>query len=108
MKINNINDFIGGWFIGNFSPSAYKTKDFEVGYHQYKKGQEWDHHFHKEMDEINLILKGDVIIQGKHLVDGDVVLINKYEVSDPIFVEDTDIIIIKTPSIPNDKFIVEK
>lgn len=108
MQISKFKDYKGGWFVGNFIPTAYKTKNFEVGYHHYKVGQEWDHHFHKETDEINLILSGKVIIQGEELVKGDVVVINKYEVSDPVFVEDTEIIIIKTPSVPGDKFRVEK
>ena len=108
MQILKLSDFKGGWFVGNFEPTSFKTKEFEVGYHKYKKGQNWDHHFHKQMDEINLIIKGCVVIQGKKLVTGDVVIINRYEVSDPNFLEDTDIIIIKIPSVPGDKYKVEK
>lgn len=108
MEILKFEDFKGGWFIGDFTPSALKTSQFEVGYHHYKVGQEWDHHFHKQMDEVNLILSGKVKIQGRELIKGDVVVINKYEVSDPEFLEDTEIIIIKIPSVPGDKFKVEK
>lgn len=108
MQISKFKDYKGGWFVGNFEPTAFKTDKFEVGYHKYLKGQEWDHHFHKKMDEINLILSGKVIIQDQELISGDVFVINKYEVSDPVFIEDTEIIIVKTPSIPGDKYKVEK
>ena len=30
MEIHKIKDMIGGWFVGDFEPTAYKTKDFEV------------------------------------------------------------------------------
>ena len=32
----------GGWFVGNFEPSVFKTKNFEVGYLEHKKGDLWD------------------------------------------------------------------
>ena len=28
----------GGWFVGNFEPSGFKTENFEVGYLEHKKG----------------------------------------------------------------------
>ena len=42
-----------GQYVGNFEPSAYKTKDFEAGYLLHKKGERWDVHYHKHMTEIN-------------------------------------------------------
>ena len=36
----NINDFIGGWFIGNFTPSLLQTSAFEVAIKKYKKGND--------------------------------------------------------------------
>ena len=29
MKIMKLNDMKQGWFVGDFEPTAYKTKDFE-------------------------------------------------------------------------------
>ena len=53
MKILNIKDMEGGWFVGNFSPTAFKTEDFEVCYKVHKKGETWDYHYHKKSHEIN-------------------------------------------------------
>lgn len=30
MKVDNLDSMIGGWFIGNFEPSLFKTNDCEV------------------------------------------------------------------------------
>ena len=37
----------GGYYIGNFEPSAYKTKNFEVAYVKHPKNDTWVKHFHK-------------------------------------------------------------
>ena len=37
MKIYDFKKMIGGWFVGNFKPTAYKTKSFEVSYKIHKK-----------------------------------------------------------------------
>ena len=39
MDINKLDDMIGGWFIGNFNPSLYKTNDVEVAVKSYKAGE---------------------------------------------------------------------
>ena len=30
MKVSHINEMKGGWFVGNFEPTLYKTNDTEV------------------------------------------------------------------------------
>ena len=37
MRIYNFKKMKGGWFIGNFFPTAFKTKNFEVSYKLHKK-----------------------------------------------------------------------
>ena len=32
MKIFNFKKMKGGWFVGDFLPTAFKTKNFEVSY----------------------------------------------------------------------------
>jgi hypothetical protein len=38
MKVNRIENMKGGWFVGNFEPTAYKTPEFEVSYKVHPKG----------------------------------------------------------------------
>ena len=96
----------GGWYAGDFNPVAYRTKDFEICYKKHVKGEEWSKHFHKEADEINYLRSGRMLIQGKELVSGDIFILRKNEVADPVFLEDCEVFIVKTPSVPGDKFIL--
>jgi hypothetical protein len=47
-----------------------------------------------------------MIIQNKQLNEGDIFILKPYEIADPIFLEECTVLIIKTPSIPGDKFSV--
>lgn len=107
MKVLKIKDMVGGWFVGNFEPTAYKTEQFEVSYKLHPKGQEWDIHYHTDVTEINYVIRGNMILQGKELNEGDIFILEPYEIADPEFLIDTEIICVKTPSI-NDKINVLK
>ena len=108
MKVFNISDMKGGWYIGDFEPVAYKTKDFEVSYKLHPKGEEWDTHYHKESDEINFLVSGKMIIQDRELNSGEIFIIPKYEIADPKFLEDCYVVCVKTKSSINDKHILPK
>lgn len=92
-----------GWFIGDFHPSAYRTKDFEVGIINHKAGENWPAHYHRDVVEINYLHTGEMTIQNTKLKTGDIFLIDKGEVADPVFHSDCTIIVVKVPSIPADK-----
>lgn len=107
MIVSKMKDMKGGWFVGNFQPTAYKTDKFEVCYKFHPKGDIWDTHYHKIGTEINYLIEGKMVIQGKELVQGDIFILEPYEIADPIFTEDCTVLIIKTPSAPGDKYVVE-
>lgn len=104
MNIYKISDMKGGWFCGDFEPSVYKTKDFEVCYKVHAKGEKWPTHFHKEATEINYLIRGNMIIQNNKLTAGDIFIILPNEIADPIFLEDCELIVVKTPSVKGDKY----
>lgn len=106
MKISKIQDFINGWFIGNFEPSLYKQSDFEVAYHVYPQGYTAPLHYHKIAIEFNFIITGKVKIKENILTSGDIFVYEPNEVSEVEFLEQTSLIIIKTPSAPEDKYLV--
>ena len=106
MEILKFKDMIGGWFVGNFTPTAYKTTDFEVCYKTHKAGEKWETHYHKEGTEINLLIEGEMTIQNKTIKSGDIFIFKPFEIADPEFLTDCTLIIIKTPSIPGDKFVI--
>lgn len=98
---------VKGWFIGNFEPTAYKTEDFEVSYKLHPKGEIWEHHYHKIATEINLLIRGEMILQGKRLVSGDIFVLKPMEIADPEFLEDCEIVCVKTKSVIGDKYEID-
>lgn len=104
MKIFSMKDMIGGWFVGNFEPSAFKTSEFEVCYKVHPKGEIWPTHYHKLATEINYIIRGSMTLNGTLLSQGDVFVIYPHEAVSPEFLEDCELIVVKTPSVVGDKY----
>ena len=107
MEIYNVNDTIHGWFIGDFDKAVHRTKDFEVSYMQHPKGEEWPKHHHKIAKEINCLIKGRMLIDGKEINRGDIFIIEPGESTKPNFLEDCELIVVKVPSCPTDKYVDE-
>ena len=99
-------DMKGGWFVGDFKPSAFQTKNFEVAFVKHTKGQKWDTHYHKKSTEITLVTKGKIKINNEVFISGDIFVIFPNEIAAPQFLEDSEVIVIKTPSYINDKYII--
>lgn len=106
-KISNYKNH-RNWIIGAFEPSLLKTKDFEVAVFYIKKGEKSDNHFHAEALEVNIIITGECLVSSagiKHkLKDGDVFTFPPKVKSNVEYTADTTLIVIKTPSIPGDKY----
>jgi quercetin dioxygenase-like cupin family protein len=104
MDVFNIEDFREGWFIGNFTPSIFKNPFFEVAHHKHTAGTVGKPHTHKISEEVTYIVKGCLNASGVVLKSGDMFIYHPNEVADVVFLEDTDLIVIKWPSVPNDKY----
>jgi hypothetical protein len=104
MKIYNIRDMVGGWFIGDFEPSVVCLKEFEVGVLTHKKDEVWPTHHHKIATEINCLLTGKMIIQDKEINVGDIFVLEPMEIADPKFLEDCKVLVVKIPSVIGDKY----
>jgi hypothetical protein len=108
MKVIDPVNMTNGWYIGDFTPSAYRTKDFEVAILEHKMNEDWPAHYHMLCDEINYLLKGTMTLNTVILVAPTIFIIEKHEVAYPTFQTDCTIVVVKTPSIPGDKYIVPK
>jgi quercetin dioxygenase-like cupin family protein len=106
MKITKLNLFKGGWFIGDFEPTLLKTKDFEIAVHHYEAGQVHGKHYHAIATEYNYLVSGSMKIQNTALSAGDLFVLEPNEIADPIFLENCVVVIVKTPSVPGDKYLV--
>jgi quercetin dioxygenase-like cupin family protein len=108
VKRFNIADMKGGWFIGDFTPAVLKTKGFEVCYKVHPKGEVWDKHYHKEAEEINYLIRGEMKINSEIVKAGEIFVFEKGEVCDPTFLTECELIVVKVPSVIGDKYIVER
>ena len=104
MKQSNINNFRGGWFVGDFEPSIFKNPFFEVAHHSHKKNDVTFPHYHQVTNELNYIVRGEMMVDKKHLKAGDMWIYEPWDISDVEFLDDTDLMIIRWPSIPCDKY----
>jgi quercetin dioxygenase-like cupin family protein len=104
MKKNKLEDFIGGWFVGNFEPSLYKTEDVEVCVKKYKKGDYDGLHHHKIATEITCILEGEVEMKGKKYKKGDIITISPLESTDFKALTNAMNVVVKIPGATNDKY----
>lgn len=82
MKLDRLEKMSGGWFIGNFD-CAYTTDAVEVSYKTHPRGEQWDIHYHEHVTEVNLLVRGKMILQGVELNAGDIFTLNPYEIADP-------------------------
>ena len=106
MKIFKLSDMHKGWFVGDFKPTAFATKDFEVNYRTHPAGSNWEVHYHSKTTEINLIVKGKMKFNGTILEKEDIFIVEPWQISDPEFIEDTTVICVRTPSL-NDKKVIK-
>tara|TARA_B100000780_G_C21105031_1_gene446152 strand:+ start:236 stop:568 length:333 start_codon:yes stop_codon:yes gene_type:complete len=108
MKKHNLDDMIGGWFIGNFEPSLFKTNDVEVAVKNYKAGDAEEAHYHKLATEYTVILKGKVIMMDIEYKQGDILIIPPMESTDFLALTDVSTVVVKIPGASNDKYLSKK
>lgn len=107
MRVKKFEEMLGGWFVGEFEPTSYKTDKCEVAFKSYNKGATEKKHYHKIATEITLITKGKVCMFEKIYGEGDILVIEPEEATSFEALEDTDTVVVKLPGVLNDKYIVE-
>lgn len=105
MEKANLKDFIGGWFVGNFEPSLFKTNDVEVGVKQYKAGESEGYHHHKIATEFTVIVSGKVVMDNQEFESGDIIKICPNTSSDFKAITDVVTVVVKLPGANNDKYV---
>lgn len=108
MDVNKLEEMVGGWFIGNFTPSLNKTNDVEVAIKRYKAGDKEAAHYHKIATEYTVIIKGSVKMNGEEYNEGSILTINPMESSDFYAITDVITAVVKIPGASNDKYPIKK
>ena len=106
MKLLNIKDYKGGWLVGSFRPAILQKQDIEVGLKYYPKNMSELKHVHNIVTEYTIIVQGKVSMNNTVYETGDIIQIDPTESTDFIALEDTITCVIKTPSLPSDKYFV--
>lgn len=104
MKKYKLGDMTGGWFIGDFKPSLYKTEAVEAAVKYYKAGDYEKKHYHKIATEYTVVVSGRILMNGTEYRQGDIIEISPLEVTDFKALEDSVNTVIKIPGAVNDKY----
>ncbi|HEN3664103.1 TPA: hypothetical protein U5E42_003931 [Yersinia enterocolitica] len=108
MEIYNINDMVGGWFVGAFSPSVFHTEGCEIAVKRYKKGACEDEHFHKIATEITCVISGKIMMCGQEWAEGDIIVLSPGENTNFQALTDAVNVVVKLPGALNDKYFLTK
>ena len=108
MRITQLEKFLRGWIVGDFSPTLLRTKQFEFAVKNYRTGEKEEPHFHKVATEISVVVHGLFSINGKKLKAGDVLIMKPFDISDFKCIKSGSTAIIKIPSVKGDKYLVKK
>ncbi len=100
---HRLEDMVGGWFVGAFSPAALRTDAAEVAVKTYPAGTVEDSHEHRVATEVTLLLHGRAVMCGREVVAGDVLVLPPGTATAFVALEDCTTVVVKTPSVLGDK-----
>jgi len=103
MIVNKMDEFIKGWFVGDFSPALLHSKDYEIAVKWFKAGEQEPLHKQIAATEITVVIEGQIRLGGEIFSKGDVITIPPGEFAEFESLTDSSLVCVKTPSLPNDK-----
>jgi len=95
-----------GWFVGDFDRAVVRTRDFEVCYQTDSQTYNVQDHYHKVITEVQLVVRGRMVINGEEFGVGDICVLEPGEEYRSYYLEPTDVVTVKFPSLPNDKYYI--
>lgn len=104
MKRYKLDDMIRGWFVGDFEPTLYRTRDVEVGVKHFVQGEREAWHYHKVATEISVVIAGQIEMGGQRYEKGEIVVVPPGEGTDFHAITDAVLAVVKLPGAVNDKY----
>lgn len=102
-NVFRIEDFVGGWFVGNFVPSLLPNDQVEVSVKYFPQGSREDPHYQLTATEWTVIISGECQIGDVRLGPGEIIEIPPLEVAGFEAFSDVSLVAVKSPSLPSDK-----
>lgn len=96
----------GGWFVGAFAPVVLHTEVVEVACKHYRAGDVEARHVHRIATELTLVVQGRVRMNGELVTAGQIIRLEPGEVIDFEVLEDAVTVVVKTPSVAGDKYVL--
>lgn len=106
MRHDRLETMTKGWFVGDFTPVALNSQACEVAIKHYAAGDHEGAHMHKIATEITAIVSGRVRMLGSEWGPGDILTIEPGEATDFLALTDVVTVVVKTPSAPDDKYVL--
>ena len=103
MNRHSLNDMKLGWFIGNFTPSLLLNTGVEVGVKRFSKGDTEPSHYQLTATEWTCVVIGKIRIGQNIFEESEIAEIPPLESADFEALEDSILVIVKSPSMPADK-----
>jgi quercetin dioxygenase-like cupin family protein len=104
VTVHRLDEMVGGWFVGAFDPVALPSADAEVAVKCYPAGAVEAPHVHYRATEVTLVLDGQALMAGRHLVAGDIVVLAPGTPTGFRALTACTTVVVKTPSCPGDKY----
>ncbi len=98
-----MDDMLGGWFVGDFTPAAHQMSACEVAIKRYAAGMREGEHHHRVATEITVVIEGDIEMMGQRWGCGDVIVIEPGEATGFHAVTAACCVVVKSPSVAGDK-----
>ena len=106
MRSAKLEDMVKGWFVGHFNPTVHHTDTCEVAVKYYKAGDSEARHYHRIATEITVVVSGRIRMLGREWSAGDIIKLEPGEETEFLALTDTSNVVVKFPSVANDKYIV--
>jgi quercetin dioxygenase-like cupin family protein len=100
----HLDNMVRGWFVGDFAPSVVRMTDAEVAIQRFAAGEIEAEHHHRAATEITVIVSGRARMCGREVGPGDILVLPPNTATSFEAIEDTITAVVKTPSVPGDKF----
>ena len=97
-KPMNISDYLDGWIVGDFIPSLIKTKDTEIGLRRFAPYEYEGFYHRRDTTEYIILVNGQIRVNGKELLKGDIVKILPGEDYDILPLSFSEVLIVKNHS----------
>lgn len=105
MKCHKLETFPGGWIFGHFLESLCDVGgSFELAIRTHEIGDHRKRHYHKCATEWVVVVCGKITLNQTEYQAGDIIQIAATEVVEFACVEKATIVVVKIPSVPNDKY----